>query len=94
MTSANTSGEGWSCEGDASEGTLTLTEANITGAYTYNEQYGYTANIYAGEGLTLTVVLNGENTVDDSSVFVGICSDGPALTLKGGGRLTAKGSSL
>ena len=71
-----------------------LNGANITGAYTNNEQYRYTANIYAGEGLTLTVVLNGENTVDDSSVFVGICSDGPALTLKGGGRLTAKGSSL
>ena len=83
VTSAKTSGEGWSY--DKTTGTLTLNGATITGSY----DGGYpdhSAGIYAAE--ELNIVLKGSNTISGGNC--GIYADA-ALNISGDGSLTATG---
>ena len=97
VTSTNTSGQGWSYSGDNTSGTLTLTNANITGTYIFSNSLG--ANIYTKD-IILTIELVGSNTVGtgDTEYVSGVYQDGhffnnngPTLTITGPGSLTSYG---
>ena len=80
-------------EGDASGGTLTLAGADISGAYEYRPPF--TAAIYAGAGLELTLSVSGSNRVSNATEFgIGdaVRADGD-LTVAGGGILVAEAAS-
>ncbi len=89
VTSEVTSGEGWSYEGDASKGTLTLSGANITGFGDAGEDNG-TANIYNAGVENFTIALTGENKL--SGADNGIVAESGCTTFTiTGGSLDAKG---
>ena len=92
VTGETTSGEGWSY--DAASKTLTLTDAKITATSTNTHSGGmtFTYVVYA-RGIDLTVSLSGVNTLGDGSADYTIMSDEGALTIKGGGSLTAAAGS-
>ena len=91
-TGETTSGEGWSY--DPASKTLTLTDAKITATSTNTHSGGmtFTYVVYA-RGIDLTVSLSGVNTLGDGSADYTIMSDEGALTIKGGGSLTAAAGS-
>jgi len=76
-------------EGDQTEGTLYLTDANITGAY---YEGGIAKNIFVNNAdLSLTIALSGENSVSGGHYAFDIaCAD---VTLTGEGLLNAHASS-
>ena len=76
-------------EGDATGGTLTLTNANITGSYT--DTSSVSSNIYVGTNLSLTIQLTGENKL--SGADRGISSYAGDLTITGDGKLQSTGSN-
>ena len=84
VTSAQTSGDGWSY--DQATGTLTLNGASITGSYDGGNP-DHSAGIYATEALN--IVLTGSNTISGSNC--GIYA-GAALNISGDGSLTATGN--
>ena len=86
----NRIGEGWSYEGDDLTGTLTLTNANITGWHTGSDA---SAGIYVDGQLALTIVLVGDNTVGNGSADYGIESWNGPLSITGAGTLTVHGST-
>ena len=92
VTGETTSGEGWSY--DPASKTLTLTDAKITATSTNTHSGGmtFTYVVYA-RGIDLTVSLSGVNTLGDGSADYTIMSDEGALTIKGGGSLTAAAGS-
>ena len=77
-------------EGDAAKGTLTLTNANITGS-AYDEETNSRGNIITGKSdMELTIVLVGTNTLSGSAS--GISTDNrPGTIITGSGALTATG---
>ena len=83
LTSKYTSDEGWSYDGDAGGGTLTLNGANITLGQANN------ANIYIG--IPVTIVLEGENKL--SGQQMGISAMSP-ITITGDGKLSAEGQQF
>lgn len=87
MSEINEAGEGWIYEGDGKQGTLTLTDANITGNHGYTAGY-YNANVYSDD-INLTINLVGNNTVTNKEKDGnGIVVHGGTLTIKGDGKLT------
>ena len=76
-------------EGDQTEGTLYLTDANITGAY---YEGSIAKNIFVNNAdLSLTIVLSGENSVSGGHYAFDIACAG--VTLTGEGLLNAHASS-
>ena len=76
-------------EGDQTEGTLYLTDANITGAY---YEGSVAKNIFVNNAdLSLTIVLSGENSVSGGHYAFDIACAG--VTLTGEGLLNAHASS-
>lgn len=97
VTSENKSGQAgdgtWSFEGDASGGTLTLNNANITGWHSFYDEYTGTtrkAHIYAADSdFNLTIKSVGQNTMEsDSNNYIIV---GNSLTITGKGALNLNG---
>ena len=97
--SGNCDGGGtWSYSGNATEGTLTLTNAKINNAYTYTffVDNNDNANIYSNIP-KLTIVLSGENSLinktSDNSLAI-VCNDGCDLTVNGSGSLYTESTNI
>ncbi len=75
VTSSNSSGEGWSYEGNSTQGTLKLTGIQLY-SHSVQGENGYRYGIYAGYGLSLTIQLEGNNAVADGTMDTAIYSDG------------------
>ncbi len=87
--------EGWTFEGDAEGGTLTLKDAGIVGTYDYIDPYGGSSpvNIFADEGFDLEIVVRGTCKLgaDGSEAMCGIYAK-KSLTITGSGKLVALAS--
>ena len=83
-------------EGDSSSGTLTLTDAYITGSYIFlnmSGDYRLDAGIYAS-GIDLTICLEGENLVGMNNPYAGIVvGENGTLTFEGSGSLVSNGTT-
>ncbi|MBR4421043.1 MAG: Ig-like domain-containing protein, partial [Erysipelotrichaceae bacterium] len=81
--------EGWTYEGNASGGTLKLTDAVITGAYYDKSKAMYMANIYIPqpvESFSLTIELSGTNKLGPGAAY-GIELLYTSLKITGNGKL-------
>ncbi len=98
LNSALTTGPGWSYVGDESAGTLTLSDANITGNYSWNDlSSDDNANIYVySDKLQLTIDLEGNNTLSGAGNGIAFRAPGRGnrtLTVTGTGSLTTEGNA-
>ena len=95
VTSVNTGGDGWSFEGDASGGTLTLNNANITGSNKVNDTDEANISVLQGTGsdFNLTIELKGDNHLSGADTCIHFVSDGyGSLLITGEGSLEAIGA--
>ena len=79
--------DGGTAEYDAATNTLTLNDANISSGYSV---YSYICGIYTDGDKDLTIILNGENTINN--VDYGIYSTVGGITIGGEGSLEIRSS--
>ncbi len=86
-------GQGWEYDGGASEGTLTLTDANITGRYK-PDSFSSQSHIIYSDDMNLTIKLEGNNVLENYSTdyINGIYVDDGTLTITGDGKLYIRAS--
>ena len=88
VTSENRSGDGWNY--DPNTRTLTLENARIENAYSYNTDED--ASIYSRD-INLTIEVKGTNTIGTADVSCGIYAEKGSLTIKGNGTLNVGGKN-